>query len=573
MTRPHRIDGVSAPALSRRALLGILPPATVLAMAGCGTAVPVPGGSGGSPDGSEAAGDTQYAPRDIVLADAQPPGEYNPILGHGELGVSLLYDGLLALRSEGDERLPDFEPALAAELPRSNDDLTEWVVDLRPGVVFHDGSPLTADDVVATYRAVLDPAQASPIAAGFAMIESVEASPAPDHANDEGESGGGGSVTFSLSAPYADFASRLLLAIAPASRIGPGPASESELTRSPIGTGPYRLAELTGDQAVFTAFHRYWGRGPEVTEVRTVHVPDDNSRVQRVTDGNFHGTSIPPVMGAAFADRKDFEIVTARSADWRGVSLPRTSALTADPRVRLALNLAVDRAAMVETVQAGKGEQAHTPVSSVYPQHDPSAAFHHDPDRARDLLDAAGWTLGEDGVRTREGERAALTLAYDPDDTVRRDLATAFAADLGEIGVEVALEGMGFDRIEARIDELAILLGGGERPYSLDTQLHAVLHTDMPGTSVWDNPGNHGSDVLDDLLDRARSTADDDTRADLQRRIQQEYVREPSHVFLTFLHHTYAVRRDAWHRGPLVVEPHVHGVNWGPWWNTDAWSF
>ena len=514
------------------------------------------------PGCTNAGAGTQPEPVDeIILADAYELGGYNPISGYGELGVSPIYEGLLGLDSSGDDALPGFVPVLASAAPLANADQTVWTVSLRPNVSFHDGSSFGPEDVVATYQAVLDADSASPIASAFEMIESVDTA---EDARDQ--------VVFTLKYPYADFPARLLLAIAPSELVGGGLATESSLNREPVGTGPYRLVELAADKAVFEAFGDYWGEQPQVRRLTTVYLPDDNTRVQRVAAGEFDGTIVPPVLAQAFDGNPDYQVVAAHSADWRGISFPADVAFTQDPQVRIALNHAVNRQAMIDTILVGHGIPAYTPVSPIYTaQFDPAAAFDYDVDKAVELLAAAGWTPGPDGVLTKGGERAAFTVAYRPTDTLRRDLATAFAADMARIGVAVTLEGLDFDHIEPRVTELGILLGGGDKPYSLDTQVFAALHTRIPGTAVWDNPGNYGSPELDALLAQARRSGDQATRDALYHQLQSQYLANPSYVFLVFLDHTYVVRNSDWQRGPLVVEPHAHGVSWGPWWDLAKW--
>ena len=541
---------------TRRARVTIGTLVCALALVGCAATVPR------NPSGPEAR-------TDLVLATTDELGGFNPIAGYGELGTSPLYDGLLALESTGPDTLPNLVPALAAEAPTPNADFTEWTVPLRGGVTFHDGTSFDAADVVATYRAVRDPASASGIASSFDMLAAVTSGPATGttQPNATGEQ-----VIFTLKYPYADFPSRLLLAIAPSERLTGEPASESSLNLDPVGTGPYRLAELTAERAVFTAFDDHWRGAPQVTRLTTVYLPDDNARTQRVAAGEFDGTIVPPALARTFIDRPGYEVAAATSADWRGVSLPADNPFTADAKVRIALNHAVNRKAILDAVLTGYGTVAHTPVSAVYGDtFDPDATFEYDPDKATAMLMDAGWQPGADGVLVKGTDRAAFSVAYRPTDTLRRDLATAFAADMKKIGVEITLEGLDFDKIEPRAGEVGILLGGGDKPYSIDTQVYPALHTHTPGAPVWDNPGNHGSPAMDALLDHARRTADDAARADLYRQVQRQYLDNPSYVFLVFLDHTYAVRADGWQRGPLTVEPHSHGVDWGPWWNLASW--
>ncbi len=156
-------------------------------------------------------------------------------------------------------------------------------------------------------------------------------------------------------------------------------------------------------------------------------------------------------------------------------------------------------------------------------------------------------------------------------------MAAAFAADMATIGVEVTLRGGDWPELDQHLTDAAILLGGGERPYDLDTQLFDVLHTRSGDTSPYDNPGNVEIPGVDAQLDRARASLDADERTAAYRAVQEAYVQHPTHVFLAFIEHTYVTQDDdgadgaGWDRGPLVLEPHAHGVSWGPWWHVAGW--
>ena len=131
---------------------------------------------------------------------------------------------------------------------------------------------------------------------------------------------------------------------------------------------------------------------------------------------------------------------------------------------------------------------------------------------------------------------------------------------------------MTWDALEGKLNQVAVLLGGGDKPYSIDTQVYSVLHTRAADTSEYDNPGNFGSPQLDEVLDQARRATPGTDRDELYRRAQTLYLDNPNHVFLAFLQHTYVMREAGWNTGNLTVEPHTHGVNWGPWWNLGQWS-
>ncbi|MFG1771244.1 ABC transporter substrate-binding protein [Nocardia salmonicida] len=500
------------------------------------------------------------SPDSLVLADAYELGGYNPVAGYGAAGEAKVYDGLLRLT--GGTGVPDFAPALATRLPIPDADATVWTAPLRPGVRFSDGSAFDAADVVATYRAILDPASASEVRSSFSMIERVDAVDPL-------------SVRFTLRHPYAAFPTKLLIGIVPSEAVAtPGPATASPLNTAPIGTGPYRLTTLEPTRAVFEANESYWGGAPSVKRLTVLHVPDDNTRAQRMTSGELDGTSLPPLLAATFAQRMSVQANT--SADWRGVSMPESDPVAGDAAVRLALNFAVDRQAMIDNILGGYGRPAYTPFADVYGEsHNPAVSFAFDRARAEQILDAAGWRTGAEGVRAKEGVRARFTVMYNSTDTLRRDLALAFASDARRVGIEVDLEALSWDRIEPRIAQAAILLGGGSEPYDPDTQAYNTLHSpplDPSTGSPYDNASRHSDPTIDARLDTARRSTDPAVRAAAYREVQSRYAQDPSHVFLVHLDHTYVVKDSSWKMSGPILEPHAHGVTWGPWWSLQTWT-
>ncbi|MFC8380636.1 ABC transporter substrate-binding protein [Nocardia sp. NPDC057272] len=496
----------------------------------------------------------------LVLADAYELGGYNPVAGYGAAGEAKVYDGLLRLT--GGTGMPGFEPALATALPTPDADATVWTAPLRPGVRFSDGSAFDAADVVGTYRAILDPASASEVRSSFSMIDRVEAVDPL-------------TVRFTLRHPYAAFPAKLLIGIVPSEAVAtPGPATESPLNTAPIGTGPYRLTALEPTRAVFEANDSYWGGAPSVKRLTVLYVPDDNTRAQRMGGGELDGTSLPPLLAATFEPRMSVQANT--SADWRGVSMPERDPVAGDPAVRLALNYAVDRQAMIDNILGGYGRPAYTPFAEVYGEsHNPAVAFAFDRTRAETILAGARWRTGADGVRAKDGVRARFTVMYNSTDTLRRDLALAFASDARRVGIEVDLEALSWDRIEPRIAQTGILLGGGSEPYDPDTQAYNTLHSpllDPSAGSPYDNASRHADPAIDAQLDTARRSVDPAVRAAAYREVQSRYAQDPSHVFLVHLDHTYVVKDSSWTMSGPILEPHAHGVTWGPWWSLQTWT-
>ena len=493
----------------------------------------------------------------LVLADAGDLGRYNPMLGYGSLGVSPVYEGLLAPSAPGDREIPELVPALAAGKPVRTAP-REWRVPLREDVRFSDGTAFDADDVVATYRAMVDPAVAADIASQAGPITEVTAD-------------GTAAVTVRLDTD-ADPSPYLLVGIVPSEKAEAAPAADWALNTRPVGTGPYRLESLSPDQAVFAARDDYW-RG-EVPLKRVVYTaaPDDNNRAQRVSSGEVDGASLPPRLTQSLRGTSGIDVVTVATADWRAVSFPRNNPFTADVAARRAMNLGIDRAGIVADVLSGAGEAASTPVSPAYgPAYEPGAQFTVDTAEAARILDEAGWRPGGDGMRGKDGRPARFTLLYQASDTLRRDLAVAFAAAMKDLGIQVDPRGAGWDEIGTRLSDDAVPLAGGENPYSIDSQLFDTLHTRLPGGSPYSNPGDFTAPGMDRLLDEARQSAPGPENDARYRQIQTLYAQYPSSVFLAFVHHTYASRSGGWTYDAPILEPHSHGVAWGPWWNLASW--
>ncbi|MEJ3654511.1 ABC transporter substrate-binding protein [Actinomycetes bacterium KLBMP 9759] len=499
--------------------------------------------------GAAAGGDSSS----MVLADGFEPESLHPLLGYGTEGASKVFDGLVAHDARRSLR-----PALASALPERSPDALTWTVPLRTGVTFHDGSSFDADDVVATYRALLDPAYASSIRSDFATIARVEKVDAQ-------------TVRFTTNRPDAALPHRLTLGIVPAESVAtPAPAAESPFGTAPVGTGPYRLGEWRkGTSMRLVANDRYFGGAPAVTQITIVFAIDDNTRAQRLRSGEFDGTVLPPALAATFQG-SEYAVRDHPSADYRTITLPTAHPVTGDPAIRLALNVAVDRQGMIDALFAGKGAPASTPIPEVLTEYaEPAAQFRFDRAEAERILDAAGWLRGPDGTRARGGVPARFTLMYAATDSIRRDFAQAFTSDARAVGIDVALEGLGWEAIEPRMGADALVLGGGS-PFDPDIVSYPLLHSSYAGDG-FNNPASYVNPAVDAALDKAREAVDPAERIAAVKEWQRAYAAAPGFVFLAFLDHSYLVR-EKWDGYQQAVDPHSHGTTWGPWWNVEDWT-
>ncbi|MEU4766502.1 ABC transporter substrate-binding protein [Actinosynnema sp. NPDC023794] len=503
-----------------------------------------------SPDG-DVAGD---AGRSIVIGAGGEPENLNPVLGYAPDGASKVFDGLVSR----DERLR-LVPALARELPTASADGLTWTATLREGVKFTDGTPLSAQDVVFTYKAVLDAKTDSTIASRFDAVADVTA---PDERT----------VVFRLTHPYAPFAEQLTLGIVPRKALDGVDVNSAPFNTAPVGTGPYAVAEWRkGDRLVLKANEDYWGGAPAIKSVTVVFVPDDNARATRMAAGEFDGTVLPPKLAKSHADRSGYRVVRNPSADYRGLGLPSELPFTSDARVRRAINLGLDRQAMIDTVLAGAGTPAATPISPhLRDWHDPGATFAHDTAEAERLLDEAGWRRGADGARFRDGQPARLPILYPAADVLRKELALAAASDIAKLGIDAPVESTTFELMLQRQEEAASVWGGGD-PYDPDTAAFTLLHSRYAGRPGYLNMTHYRNPAVDAALDTGRRSLDPATRKQAYTDFQRAYTADPGWAFLVFLDHTY-VLRDKWDGQVQQVEPHDHGLVHAVWWNLERWT-
>lgn len=501
----------------------------------------------------------------IVIIDNKALGRYSPVTGHGRNGDSHIYQGLYQVETGVFDEQPGLVPLLASGSAIASEGNRVWTVPLRSGVAFSDGTSFGPEDVVATFRAILDPRSASPEIAKWDNVAKVEAA--------------AGAVKFTLKEPFGDFDRKLLNAIAPSEAFDfthLDKAEDSRLNDHPVGTGPYVLSELRPDQAVLTARDDYWDGKPQVERLIIRHTEDENARAQQLRAGEGDGTMMSAELAETFKS-PEFEVVSVKTADWRGITLPADNPVTGDDAVRLAINFAVDREGMVEGVLKGHAVANSTFMAPFYGDaYAPSQEFPYDPEKAKEILDEAGWVAGPDGIRVHGGQRASFDVIYFPNrDRARRDLTLAAASDLRKIGIEV--NPVARDSNSVTREDYAhtpVMLGGGGTPYSVDGQIYRILHSRYadPGAGAkWDNASDYRNAAIDRLLDQARSELDSSRQAELYRNVQQEYRARPAMLQLVYLNHVYVNRKQGFREDAAILEPHAHGVNFGPWYAIEDW--
>ncbi|MGW0362851.1 ABC transporter substrate-binding protein [Streptomyces sp. NPDC002990] len=500
------------------------------------------GGAGAGPEKADSA----------VVGIASEPESLSPLLGYGKDGNSKIFDGLLT--HDAGMKL---KPALAEALPEVSADGLTYTYKLRQGVKFSDGAPFSAKDVVFTYRTILDPKTNNASKTELDAIAGVEA---------RGED----AVVFTLKYPYAPFAERTVLPIAPEHVAGRQDVNSGDFTTEPIGTGPYVLTGWSkGEKLGFKANPGYWGGEPAVKKFTMAVIKDDDIRATRLRSGELDAAILPPNLAKGFAGDRARRTYAAKSFDYRTVTLPTHHQVTGDVAVRQALDIAVDRKAMVDRLMEGAGKPAYGPVPTDSPWFTAGTERTQDLDRAKQILDAAGWRTGEDGIRVKDGVRASFPLWYPSGDKLRQDHALAFASDAKKAGIEIRTEAGTWEVIEPRMKTDAVLAGGGS-PADPDFDQYQLLTSSLAGDG-FNNMAWYDNKTVDQALAEARKSGDHTARKAAYDTVQRELVKNPGYVFLTHIDHLYVVN-DKWDGLTTQTEPHDHGLGAGPWWNVESWK-
>lgn len=356
------------------------------------------------------------------------PYSFSPPPGlHSEL-TGLVYDTLF-LSPFTEEPIP----WLATEAEASEDART-WTVTLRDGVAWHDGEEFTAEDVAFTYEYYREgpPNRYSHHVSDVPTVETIEAL---DPTTVE--------FTCEDPCPTLDLVTLADLPILP-EHVWEEVEDPMTYTELPVGTGPYELVEYTEDQSYrFEANEDYFLGAPAVGEIDMPIVPDPSSMFLSLETGEVDSATLPlpPEVRERFEENEDAELVDGERFSSAFYIFNDERPPLDQPEFRNALDMAIDRQELVDTVLLGQGREGSP--SFMHPDsfwfNSQEAEF--DPDRAEEILDEIGVSDSSgDGVRELDGEPLSLSILVPANDPQRIRAAELITQQLEEIGLELESE-------------------------------------------------------------------------------------------------------------------------------------
>lgn len=493
-------------------------------------------------------------PDQLTLAvGGEPDDGFDPTLGWGRYGSPLFQSTLLQrganLSVSGD---------LATDWSVSEDGLV-WSVELRDDAVFTDGTPLTAEDVAYTFNTAAR-------SGGLTDVTVL----------DEAVATGKHSVELRLDRPQSTFVNRLV-----ALGIVPEHAHDKDYSRNPVGSGPFELVSYEpGQQLVVERNPEYYGTAAQFERLVFLFT-DEDATLAALRTGELDVAGVPSTM--ATEEVAGTQLVRVESLDNRALSFPTVpdegrrndsgapigNDVTSQVAIRRAVNLAVDRQALVDGVLNGFGSPAFGPVDAA-PWFEPSTRIEDaDLEGARALLEGDGWVDEDgDGIREKGQTRAAFTLWYPAGDSLRQNLSLAVADMLEPVGLAVQAKAGSWEQIEQRMHADPVMFGWGSQD---PMEMYNLLASDQAGVE-YNNPGHYSDPEVDRHLAAALAATDPDeaTEAWKAAQVGSGPAADAPWAWLVNLEHTYYVD-SCLDVGEPLVEPHGHG--WPITASVTGWSW
>jgi peptide/nickel transport system substrate-binding protein len=459
----------------------------------------------------------------VVVGLSQEPTVFNPLMVHIEVddGVNFsMFDALFRIDPKGV-----IQPNLAVEVPTqanggiSEDGLT-WRIRLRDDVRWHDGEPFTADDVKFTLELITRPDFKAWRTAGHSLVRDITVVSPTE-------------ITWRMEeafAPYLSFLTETFIVPKHLLEKEADP-NTAAFNQAPVGTGAFKWGQrVAGDHIELVANAEYFGEGPYVERLIFKYIPDVTVLYTQFKSGDID------LVGQTYITPDNYE--EARNLSGRVVELVPASSVESiylnlerpqfkDPAVREALYAAMDRKAIIEALYYAVPDVTETfmPRQSYY--YNPNLpAQEFNLERARKLLDDAGWVPGPDGIRAKDGVRLSFANSTTSGNHLREQAQQFLQQTFAEIGVEMTISNL----------PAAVMWGDFWSQSQFDTAMVGITYligadpdvTNRFHTRSIAAQGGRGSNnaqysnaEIDALLEKGSRTFDPEARREIYNRVQE----------------------------------------------------
>lgn len=407
-----------------------------LLMAGaCCTGVLAACGSSSSSTASSSAASASAAASgevrdELIFVNYRDIRDLNPHLYAGEMyAQSILYDTLVSITADG------YEGCLAESWDISEDGRT-YTFHIRPNVLFSDGEKCDANAILANFNAILENRERH---TWLEMMNLLVGVSAPDE----------NTFVIEMSEPYYPMLTELGC-IRPFAMISPScmiNGSTKDGVNGHIGTGPYVLTDFVTDEyAVFERNENYWGKAPAIRKITVKVIPDNQTRIMALESGEidliFGKNMIDADAISQYLDSDKFTVGLSDPTSTRHIVMNTTREILGDPAVRKALQHATDRQTISDGIFYGLEQPADTLYATTVPYCNVGLMpYEYSTETAAQILDEAGWVLGGDKMRAKNGRQLALDLLYNSDSVTEKTIAEYLQSEYLKLGISMTIHG------------------------------------------------------------------------------------------------------------------------------------
>lgn len=407
-----------------------------LLMAGaCCTGVLAACGSSSSSTASSSAASASAAASgevrdELIFVNYRDIRDLNPHLYAGEMyAQSILYDTLVSITADG------YEGCLAESWDISEDGRT-YTFHIRPNILFSDGEKCDANAILANFNAILENRERH---TWLEMMNLLVGVSAPDE----------NTFVIEMSEPYYPMLTELGC-IRPFAMISPScmiNGSTKDGVNGHIGTGPYVLTDFVTDEyAVFERNENYWGKAPAIRKITVKVIPDNQTRIMALESGEidliFGKNMIDADAISQYLDSDKFTVGLSDPTSTRHIVMNTTREILGDPAVRKALQHATDRQTISDGIFYGLEQPADTLYATTVPYCNVGLKpYEYSTETAAQILDEAGWVLGGDKMRAKDGRQLALDLLYNSDSVTEKTIAEYLQSEYLKLGISMTIHG------------------------------------------------------------------------------------------------------------------------------------
>lgn len=501
-------------ALRRVLFVAVVVPALVVAACTSSPAAPA-----GQAQGAPVSGGTVTIP--IVADPTLNPWSPNAFIE--SLFVNrVLFDGLT---KPGKDLAP--APDLALSWTTSADGLS-WTFKLREGVKWSDGTPFSSADVAFTFNdIVLKPDLGAQNRGNFSAVKSVTAVDAT-------------TVRFDLSRKFSALTSYLAYnsGIVPKHVLSADPLKTNTFNKGvPVSTGPFKVEKYTSGQSVsLVRNENYFGAKPYLDKVVFTVVPDANTQIAQALAGDIGIMILDDKAAVArVKSASNLAVVSRPLVQYYWLALNQTDPRFTDVRVRQAFVQAIDRQAIIKSVELGYGSIANsaiTPALKAYFDPSLSSRYPYDPQKAKELLAAAGWTPGAAGVLMKDGKPFQFTMDVGQKG-VLEPVNALIQQDLKKIGVVADLNTMEWNSyIQKVVVRREYTASVNWWTYPSDPDVFPYYASSAAGKGF--NIPGYKDPKLDDLLIQGQATSDLEARKAVYKQLQSYMADTLPYLFLWY---------------------------------------